>query len=437
MEQQHVTLLGLTENYSTAKPADLPNMGTDTKEQFALAAGQILASRYEIKKQIIADFKAALTQKGSSLAMPSLSWTPIGIVAGVLVAVIGISGVLISSSVNLKSFLPQNHEEISLQNAELTKLASQIKANKQKQETGRCNLESDLHDETHTKSNELAALNHRAAAFNTEQSKVQITTVKSSQAEAVKLAAETETPAKRQAEPKENALLAVAVGKLVAIPAGNFQMGSSEQSREKPIHSVAIQAFTMQEHEVTFAQWDICVAAGGCSHKPADNGWGRGDRPVIDVSYNDITQQFIPWLSRATGKRFRLPSEAEWEYAASVGNRSQYSWGNSIGTNRANCDGCGSEWDNSKTAPVKSFASNAYGLYDMHGNVWEWVQDCWNDNYSGAPSNGSAWLGDNCGLRVLRGGSWNALPAHLRSAIRGGGSVSDRYISYGFRLVQD
>ena len=223
------------------------------------------------------------------------------------------------------------------------------------------------------------------------------------------------------------------------IPAGSFRMGDIQgggNSDEKPVHRVRIKAFLLGKTEVTFAQWDACVAAGGCSRKPSDEGWGRGSRPVINVSWKDITEQFIPWLNKTTGKRYRLPTEAEWEYAARAGSETKYSWGNSIGRNKANCDGCGSRWDDSKTAPVASFATNGFGLYDMHGNVWEWTQDCWNSSYRGAPSDGSAWLSGNCSLRVLRGGSWNNFPDVLRSAIRSWSSTDLRYYFDGFRLAR-
>ena len=223
------------------------------------------------------------------------------------------------------------------------------------------------------------------------------------------------------------------------IPAGSFRMGDIQGgggSDEKPVHRVRIKAFLLGKTEVTFAQWDACVAAGGCSHKPSDDGWGRGSRPVIDVSWKDITEQFIPWLNKVTGKRYRLPTEAEWEYAARAGSETKYSWGNSIGKNKANCDGCGSRWNDSKTAPVASFAANAFGLYDMHGNVWEWTQDCWNGSYRGAPSDGTAWLSGDCSWRVLRGGSWGSNPYDLRSADRGGFTSGYRNFISGFRLAR-
>ena len=130
---------------------------------------------------------------------------------------------------------------------------------------------------------------------------------------------------------------------------------------------------------------------------------------MINVSWEDA-QSYVTWLSRETGESYRLPSESEWEYAARAGTATKYSWGNEIGVNRANCDGCGSRWDNQRTAPVGSFAPNGFGLYDMHGNVWEWVEDCWNGSYAGAPSDGGAWRSGDCAKRVLRGGSWGGNP---------------------------
>jgi formylglycine-generating enzyme required for sulfatase activity len=227
---------------------------------------------------------------------------------------------------------------------------------------------------------------------------------------------------------------------MVSIPGGSFRMGdlSGEgDSDEKPVHSVRVSGFKMSQHEITFAAWDACVSAGGCSYRPDDEGWGRGNRPVIDVSWNDIAQQFIPWLNQVSGKRYRLPSEAEWEYAARAGSSTKYSWGDSIGSNRANCEDCGSQWDLNKTAPVGSFSANRFGLYDMHGNVWEWTQDCWNGTYSGAPTNGSTWTGGDCGRRVSRGGSWFYKHWYLRAASRIYSTVTARSYDDGFRLVQD
>jgi len=233
-----------------------------------------------------------------------------------------------------------------------------------------------------------------------------------------------------------------------AIPAGSFSMGCVSgkkcQNNEKPVHKVTLTAFSMMETEVTFALWDACVTAGGCSYKPKDGGWGRGNRPVIYVHYNDITNEFIPWLNQATGKDFSLPSEAQWEYAARAGTKTQYSWGNNIDCSKAQYDGGKSSSCYYKsngnyrgTAPVKSFSPNNFGLYDMHGNVWEWTQDCWNDSYNGAPANGDAWLGDSCSYRVLRGGSWSwsYKTGNVRAATRYITARGSNNLS-GFRLTR-
>ncbi len=226
---------------------------------------------------------------------------------------------------------------------------------------------------------------------------------------------------------------------MVIIPAGQFQMGDLNgvgYKSEQPVHQVTINySFAIGKYEVTFAEYYAFANATNRS-LPDDWGWGRGNRPVIEVNWDDA-QAYAAWLSEETGKRYRLPSEAEWEYAARAGTTTNYFWGDAIGNNRANCAGCGSQWDNSQTAPVGSFQPNQFGLYDTHGNVWEWVEDCWHDNYRGAPSNGSAWTSGSCGSRVLRGGSWFSGPRLLRSANRGGSTPGSRDFDYGFRLAQD
>ena len=228
---------------------------------------------------------------------------------------------------------------------------------------------------------------------------------------------------------------------MVYIPGGTFRMGDLSVSGvggsdELPVHSVTVPSFWMGKHEVTFSQWDACVADGGCSRRPGDSGFGRGNRPVIDVSWDDA-QAFIAWLNARTDGGYRLPTESEWEYAARAGSEGLYTWGDEIGVNRANCDGCGSQWDGDETAPVGSFPANAWGLHDMHGNVWEWVEDCWNGSYEGAPGDGSAWLSGSCSQRVIRGGSWLDGPGTLRSSDRDWGIRSNRLNFLGFRLARD
>ena len=228
---------------------------------------------------------------------------------------------------------------------------------------------------------------------------------------------------------------------MVVVPAGRFRMGCLSDDGgcfddEKPVREVVIASFALSRHEVTFAQWDACVSGGGCGgRRPDDRGWGRADRPVVNVSWEDA-QSYVSWLSRQTGEEYRLPTEAEWEYAARAGTTTKYSWGDEIGQNRANCEGCGSRWDASETAPVGSFPANAWGLHDMHGNVWEWVQDCWNGSYAGAPVDGGAWLSGDCSERVLRGGSWGVNPGVLRAAYRLRDPSGVRVVSIGFRVAR-
>ncbi len=253
---------------------------------------------------------------------------------------------------------------------------------------------------------------------------------------------------------------------MVSIPDGKFRMGSRGRDApddEKPAHRVTVPAFRLGKHEVTVGQFQAFVAATGyrtdaeqnaggnegCVIRNASNEWGWApgsswrnpgydvayDQPVVCVSWNDA-RAFIDWLNGKTGGNYRLPTEAEWEYAARAGSKKEYSWGNDIGNNRANCDGCGSAWDNRQAAPAGSFPANAWGLNDMRGNVWEWVQDCWNDSYNGAPTDGSAWTSGDCSQRVIRGGSWGSIPRKLRSASRVG-IPARRADTVGFRLAQD
>jgi len=228
---------------------------------------------------------------------------------------------------------------------------------------------------------------------------------------------------------------------LVVIPVGSFDMGSPDQeigrhSNEGPVHRVTHpKPFALGRFEVTFAEYDQCVSEGGCGHRPNDEGWGRGNRPAINVSWDDA-QAYVQWLSGKTGKLYRLPSEAEWEYAVRAGSSERYPWGDEIGGNRANCGGCGSEWDRKQTAPVRSFAANRFGLHDTVGNVWEWVEDCWNESYGGAPADGSAWRTGDCGRRVVRGGSWFDFPEIVRSAVRSGIVTVVRDNGLGFRVAR-
>ncbi len=223
---------------------------------------------------------------------------------------------------------------------------------------------------------------------------------------------------------------------LVIVPAGEFDMGSTAKPLEQPVHPVRIQrSFAIGRREVTFAEWDKCVAGGGCKYTPPDQGWGRGDRPVTNVSWDDA-KEFTAWLSKTTGKPYRLPTEAEWEYAARGGSTTPYWWGNDVGTGNAQCMECGGR-DVGKTAPVGSFRPNGFELYDMGGNAAEWVEDCWNLSYRGAPTDWSAWTSGDCSHRVLRGGSFADNASAVRPSARFRYDEDVRYYANGFRIARD
>ncbi|WP_244424559.1 SUMF1/EgtB/PvdO family nonheme iron enzyme [Methylobacterium nodulans] len=222
---------------------------------------------------------------------------------------------------------------------------------------------------------------------------------------------------------------------LVVVPPGDFVMGG-DAPYEKPAHRVTIRKpFAIGRHEVTFAQWDACVAAGGCKADIDDHGFGRGDRPVIDVSYDDA-QSYLRWLSAQTRQTYRLPSEAEWEYAARAGASSPFWWGSTVGSGRANCEDC-TQSPAHRTTAVGSYRPNGFGLYDTAGNAAEWVEDCWNMGYRGAPTDGSAWRSGQCDLRVLRGGSFTGRSATARSGARFRYDHDIRYYANGFRVVRE
>jgi formylglycine-generating enzyme required for sulfatase activity len=217
---------------------------------------------------------------------------------------------------------------------------------------------------------------------------------------------------------------------MIVIAAGEFMMGRRVLGQHKVTIS---QPFAASKFHVRFADWDACVSVGGCP-QVRDFRWGRGTKPVIDVSWDDA-QQYVAWLSRMTGRPYRLLTEAEWEYAARAGTTTAYSWGNKIGEGNANCKGCGSPWDDRETSPAGSFKPNAFGLYDMAGNVAQWVQDCLQDGYNDeTPTDGSAWTSGDCIRRVVRGGHFRAPPRALWSAARGGNPTGGKGNALGFRV---
>jgi len=234
--------------------------------------------------------------------------------------------------------------------------------------------------------------------------------------------------------------------RMVVIPAGTYSMGSpsSEPSRdndEDPVHSVTLPRFAAGKYEVTFAEWDACVAANGCNQKPGDRSWGRELRPVINVSWQDA-QEYVRWLSKLTGKNYRLLSESEWEYACRAGTQTPFSFGDQITPSLVNYDGNypyagGKKGEyREKTVPVGTLPANEFGLHEMHGNVWEWVQDCYKNTYEGAPSDGTSRETEGCASRVLRGGSWYDSAGFVRSANRFHLTPDYRDDIVGFRVAR-
>ncbi len=224
----------------------------------------------------------------------------------------------------------------------------------------------------------------------------------------------------------------------VLIPGGTFTMGDSS-GRDRwatPARSVEVKPFYMSKYETTFNNYKLfCTETK--RPLPDDAGWGRGLRPVINVSWFDAVA-FANWLTKKTGKSFRLPSEAEWEYAAAGGRNALYPWGNALGRSNANCRKCGSSWDGKSTATVGSFTANGYGLHDMAGNVYEWTQDAFHKNYEGAPTDGSVWKGKKKNLdRIYRGGSWFDIPQTMRIYTRCWDPASSKDNQIGFRLVME
>ena len=244
---------------------------------------------------------------------------------------------------------------------------------------------------------------------------------------------------------------------MVVVPPGSFMMGSPETEEgreydEGPQHEVTIDyAFAVGVYEVTFEAWDACVRGGGCGgYEPDDWDWGRERRPVIEVHWEDAWQ-YADWLTETTGEEYRLLSEAEWEYVARAGTTTARYWGE---TDREQCryangyDASGhAEYEfergmvgcrdrQAKTAPVGTYPPNGFGLHDVLGNVSEWVDDCLNGSYEGAPTNGSSWYEGSCAYRIRRGGSWRQSPSELRAAHRGGYPADFRNFSLGFRVAR-
>lgn len=217
------------------------------------------------------------------------------------------------------------------------------------------------------------------------------------------------------------------------IKGGSFMMGDiyDNDNTAKPTHKVTIANFYIGIHEVTFAQYDEYCAEAKCE-KPSDEGWGRGNRPVINVTWQDAVA-YTQWLSKKANQTFRLPSEAEWEYAARAGTSTNFWWGNTPGVGMANCRGCFPEWSK-QSMPVGSFPANPWGLYDMNGNVYEWVADDFHPDYTNAPSDGTPWLDGDKSQKLSRGGNW-FYDAEESTAYKRCYDTDRPYYYQGFRVV--
>jgi formylglycine-generating enzyme required for sulfatase activity len=224
---------------------------------------------------------------------------------------------------------------------------------------------------------------------------------------------------------------------MIAVPAGGFPMGSNtDDPSEKPVHHVTIAApFAIGKYEVTVEQWNACVAANACQKLTPESNTNQ-TAPARDISWDD-SQQYVKWLSKITGKPYRLPTEAEWEYADRGGTTTAFWWGDQMRKGNANCKDCGDPWHKEGPESVGSFAPNPLGLYDMNGSVWEWTADCWHNNYQGAPVDGHSWDSPGCDMRVIRGGSWRENSSYMLTATRFKYSAGVRQSQDGLRVVKD
>lgn len=223
---------------------------------------------------------------------------------------------------------------------------------------------------------------------------------------------------------------------LVVLPAGSFKMGSnSSDPSEKPAHQVTLRApFALGKYEVTVDQWNACVEAGACPRIPSTVA-AAGNRPMRDVSWDDA-QVYLKWLGSLSGRAYRLPTEAEWEYAARGGTSTRYWWGDDMKPGNSSCKECGLPWTADGPPAAGSFAANPFGFFDMNGSVWEWVADCWHSSFKGAPADGSAWDEPNCHSRVIRGGSWREGGGYMMSTTRFKYDATVRQSQNGFRVAR-
>ena len=234
-----------------------------------------------------------------------------------------------------------------------------------------------------------------------------------------------------QAAPSTSpAVVSVPEPEMIALQGGSFSMGSNDDPSERPIRRVTVKSFAMGKYPVTVREWNACAAAKACNFTAG----GKDDVPVTNVSWSDA-KQYVTWLAERTGKAYRLPSEAEWEYAARGGTQSRYWWGDQIQSGNAGCKDCGGDGAAEQPVKVGSLKPNPFGLYDMGGSVDQWVEDCWHRNYQGAPADGAVWPGGDCASHVIRSGSWKNDARYVRPANRDNYDTNVRYPTHGFRVA--
>lgn len=224
---------------------------------------------------------------------------------------------------------------------------------------------------------------------------------------------------------------------MVVLPKGAFIMGSDLLPAEQPKHPVFIKKpFAMSRFEITFDNWEACLIEKGCTHNPHDHNWGRGRQPVMNIDFY-MAEGYAKWLSQKTGHTYRLPTEAEWEYGARAGSTTAYWFGDNPDDGMINCRQCTGAVPGHRNAPVGQYKPNPFGLYDMHGNAYEWVSDCWIPHYKGAPRDGSARTEGDCAIRVIRGGSWYYFSRQSRSSSRAKNAAAVKSYWLSFRVVRE
>jgi formylglycine-generating enzyme required for sulfatase activity/class 3 adenylate cyclase len=238
------------------------------------------------------------------------------------------------------------------------------------------------------------------------------------------------SPAAPTAQPAPQAAASVREPEMISLRGGSFAMGSNEDVSEKPIRQVTVKPFAMGKFPVSVQEWNACAAAKACGFTAT----GKDDAPVANVSWSDA-KQYVAWLAETTRKPYRLPSEAEWEYAARGGTQTRYWWGDQFQPGMVNCKNCSDILITDQPVKVGSLKPNPFGLFDMGGGVDQWVEDCWHKNYQGAPADGSAWIENECPSRVIRSGSWRKDSSYARTANRGSYDTNVRYPTHGFRVA--